>query len=192
MPTIETTLTPWRPGLGMTAFDGANNYAGETLDGWFVLSQHRDSDAIARSNFECLRRDLEQEAEKAGAAGCVETHSFGHWAVGHVDQIVLTAETPEPVIRFAENALARLADYPIYDDDHASDLEFTEAADYWDSLSPRDKVEWAIDQRKRCHWLKNEPVWHFGRMSYDDLVNANRTPGQAAIARAIEESLRNG
>lgn len=25
---IQTTLTPWRPGMGMTVYDGADNYSG--------------------------------------------------------------------------------------------------------------------------------------------------------------------
>lgn len=182
---METTLMAWRPGLGMTAFDDSQNYMGERLQGWYVIAQNRDSDALERSNFACIARDLQAAAEKAGVPDCVEQHHFGHWAVGWVDQLVLTRDAPESVVREAEAALKALQYYPIYDEDHFSDLEWNEAADYWDGLSPREKVRMAIEERQRRHWTVNTPVWRFGRMDFGTLANDG-----SEIAESIYESLR--
>ncbi len=41
----------------------------------------------------------------------------------------------------ADGLAAALADYPVLDEMHWSDLEWTEASDYWASLSVRDRAE---------------------------------------------------
>jgi hypothetical protein len=185
METIETTLTRWEPGLGMSAFDDASNYAGDRLDGFYVYAKNRDSGTLVRSNFACILRDLEAAALEAEDDASVLTPSFGHWACGWVEQIVLKANAPEAVVRKAEEILDNLEDYPIHDERHFSDLEYEEAATYWERLSPRYKVRMAMEERKRYHWLQKEPVWRFGRMSYNDLGNDDST-----IAAALCESLR--
>src|SRR3989442_2963837 len=118
---METALARWRPGLGMTGYDDASKYIGERLDGYFVYSKHRDSDALARSNYECILQDLQKLD-----LDHVEEHSFNHWAVGYVDQIVLVADASEAVIRRAEDILTKLADYPVFDEQHWSELEHKE------------------------------------------------------------------
>jgi hypothetical protein len=183
-----TTLTPWKPGLGMTAFDNASNYAGDAVEGYFVTSQNRDSDVLTRSNYECILRDLTMAAENAGAPDCVLTPSFGHWAVGHVDQICLAADAPESVLRLAESIKERLSDYPIYNEDHFSDLEWKEAAEYWDNLSPRERVRMAHYERDRCHWLQHKPVWVYGRLDWRALIE--RANNGDNIASYLEESMR--
>lgn len=161
---FETTLTPWRPGLGMSAWDDAKNYLGPTLAGWFVYSRHRDSDLLSICNYDVMLEDLQEAAKAAGVPECVTEHDFGHWAVGWVRQIVIGAGAPEPVIRKAEELQAALADEELY-----SEREWEAAADLWDRQSPREKVQAAMDERSRCHWLATTPVWRFGRMDYADL-----------------------
>jgi hypothetical protein len=167
----ETTLPEWKPGYGMTAFDTARNYMGERIEGYVVYSKHRDSDLLTVTNYSGILADLEAAAEAAGKPESVEDHSFGHWAVGHVDQIILTPDAPDAVFEVAERALERLADYPVYDDSAYSDAEWNAAADYWNGLSPREKVREAMQERDRSHWLKNEPCWRFGRYDFHTLAN---------------------
>ncbi len=180
--TALTTLPAWRPGFGMTAFDDSSNYLGERIEGWIVYCMNRDSDSLTRSNYESILKDLK---EIAGDSDGIEEHDFGHWAVGWVRQIILTADAPERVFRVAERAFERLTDYPVYNDEHWSALEYEEAADFWDSLSPRAKVKMAMESRARRHWLAHEPVWIYGRKCYAELCEMGCT-----ISEDLLESLR--
>jgi hypothetical protein len=185
MTTIETTLTPWKPGLGMTAFDDASNYAGETLNGWFVLSKHRDSDLLSLSNYDETMKRLTAAAKEAGAPDCIEEHNFGHWAFGWFEQICLTADTPESVIREAESILNELAEYPALNEHDWSTREGEAAADMWENESPREKVQAAMRERDRHHWLAKEPVWRYGRMSWHDLANHGSEISEALYEKYI-------
>ncbi len=181
--TRETTLPAWAPGIGMSALDDSSNYIGERIKAYVVYSKHRDSDLLTQTNFDGILADLESAAEKAGAPDSVEVHSFGHWGVGHVDQIMITPDAPDSVFDCAEEALARLADYPVYNESEYSDAEWNAAADYWESLSPRKKVEHAMRERKERHWTAKESVWRFGRLSFSDLANEGSTIGEALYER---------
>jgi hypothetical protein len=185
---IDTTLTAWTPGLGMSVFDNASNYMGERISGFYVYAQNRDSDALTRSNFTRILEDLNAAAEAAGSPDCVLTPSFGHWACGHVDQLCLSAEAPESVIRKAEEILQDLEDYPVYDEDHFSCLEYEESSAFWDGLSPREKVRMAEYERDRCHWLKSRPVWVYGRLDWCELCD--RAGNGDTIAIYLEEGCR--
>lgn len=156
-----------------------DHYVGAVWPATYVfLGQHRDSDALTRSNFECALRAIGGESET------VTVVRESHWAVGWVEWIGIHQDD-ENALREADAIRAALADYPVVDDDHFSELEWDEAADYWESLSPRQKVEMAIDERRRYHWLQHEPVWRYGRFDYSELANVD-----SPIANAICESLR--
>lgn len=99
-----------------------------TANGWAAIGlgpvgQHRDSDALARSNFDVITRDLSE----AGAR--FEVHSFGHWAVGWVEEIAYDAGDAETV-QVVQEWRDALADYPVADDEHFSELEYEELAEY--------------------------------------------------------------
>lgn len=159
-----------------------SHYFGEVWPDYYSsgVGQSRDSDALERSNFATMLRSLGGESET------VIVVRESHWAVGWVEWIAIHA-TDDASLRQADELKGSLADYPVLDEEHFSDLEYTEAADYWESCSPRERVRMAMEERKRYHWLQNTPVWPFGRMSYYDLGN-NESP----IANALCESLRHG
>jgi hypothetical protein len=140
------------------------------------VGQSRDSDALERSNFACMLRELGGESET------VIVVRESHWAVGWVEWIAIH-ESDAKSLEKADGIKAALADYPVIDESHWSELEWNEAADYWDSLSPRAKVEMALDVRKRYHWLSKEPVWQYGRYDYSEIPDTT-------IGRALEELLR--
>lgn len=181
--TIETKLTPWTPGVGASSWDDASNYIGDRIDGWFVYSKHRDSDHLVQSNYDVILKALQVVAGEDHSE-CVREDRVGHWAVGWIEQINVTARAPEAVIRKAEELLERLRDYPALDEDDWSTREYEAAASFWESCSPRERVRMAMEERKRYHWLQKEPVWRFGRMSYGDLSDAG------TIGQALSESLR--
>jgi len=122
--TIESLIAQrsWKPGLGISAWDSAANYAGADLSGWVVgFSQTRDSDCLARANFEASLADLGGEDEAAG----VRVVSIGHWACGWVEQIhVRTDATAKLELLRAQ--LNKVADYPVLDDGVYSEVESEE------------------------------------------------------------------
>lgn len=93
--------------------------------------EHRDSDALARSNFEVIYRDL---SERFGDS--VDIARFGHWAVGWVEEIIFDIGNDD-----CEQAVAawreKLDSYPVADDEHFSQLEWDEMSDYLDDEVPR-------------------------------------------------------
>lgn len=155
-----------------------SNYAGEVWPAYYSagLGQSRDSDSLERSNFVCMLQAL------GGESDTVQVVRESHWAVGWVEWLAIHQDD-DKALQIADEVQAGLADYPVVNEDHWSELEWNEAADYWDSLSPRAKVEMAMDVRSKYHWLAKEPVWHYGRRSYGDLPDTT-------IGRALEEYLR--
>lgn len=146
------------------------------------VGQSRDSDALERSNFTTMLKDL------GGESDVVTVVRESHWLVGWVEWIAIEADgtaESDKALETADANKARLEDYPSLNDDLWSDIEWNEAADYWDGLSPRERVRMAMDARKRYHWLQTEPVWHLGRLDYSQLANDGST-----IAEALCESLR--
>lgn len=155
-------------------------YAGETWPDYYSagVGQSRDSDSLERSNFAAMLRDLGGESET------VIVVRESHWAVGWVEWIAIH-ESDDAVLQVADRNVERMADYPVLDEEMRSDMEWEEAADYWDSLSPRDKVREAMDERERCHWLAGERVWIYGRMDYGTLANHG-----SEISEALSDRLR--
>jgi hypothetical protein len=154
------------------------NYFGEVWPAYYSagVGQSRDSDALERSNFACMLRVI------GGESDTVTVVRESHWAVGWVEWIAIHQDD-EKALRLADGIKAQLEDYPVIDEDHWSELEWSEAAEYWDGLSPRERVQMAMAVRERYHWLAKEPVWHFGRRSYGDRPDST-------IGRALEEMLR--
>lgn len=156
------------------------NYAGEVWPDYYSsgVGQSRDSDTLERSNFTAMLADLGGESET------VIVVRESHWAVGWVEWIAIHS-SDDRALETADENVARLADYPVLDEDGWSELEYNEASDYWDAQSPRSKVRYAMDVRSSYHWLQNEPVWIYGRMTYGDICRRDDT-----ISQAIMESLR--
>ena len=98
------------------------NYYGERWDGFYVfLSQTRDSEALTRSNFTCA---LEQ------IGGNVAVAHERHWACGWVETILIPQENTQ-ALEIAQKILDKLEDYPVLNEEHYSELEYSEQ-DYED------------------------------------------------------------
>lgn len=111
------------------------DYIGPDRFGYYLfLGQHRDSDALARSNF---IRGLELIG---GETDTVLVVRDSHWAVGWIETIYIH-ESDEKALREADEIKAALEDYPVVDESHFSELEYTEAADYWARMSVRQRME---------------------------------------------------
>jgi hypothetical protein len=92
------------------------------------VGQHRDSDALERSNYRVILEDLSTRfGDDVGEA------SFGHWGVGWVEEITWNAGNAELADAVAAWEAA-LADYPVADDEDHSALELEGMVEWCDSL----------------------------------------------------------
>jgi hypothetical protein len=126
----------------LTRWKTPNSYFGAEWPEYYVfLSQHRDSDALTRSNFICGL-----EAIGGGASETVHVVREGHWAVGWVEWIAIH-ESDLAALAKADKLLDDLDDYPVLNEEHFSDLEYTEAERYWASLSVRESMELCAEHK---------------------------------------------
>jgi hypothetical protein len=100
-------------------------------DGYAVLpgaSVHRDSDTLARSNAEVIRADIETRFP-----GALLIEGASHWAVGWVEAAYVPVRADDgsthPAALAACDWAAALADYPVADESHFSELEYDEAVE---------------------------------------------------------------
>lgn len=149
--------------LDKHAWEAPRDYFGFSPAGdYLIASVNRDSDALERSNFECITRDLMREAESctdeeravvednqpANMQDIVYTWRASHWAVGWVKYLMVSKLAPQRILDSAAETLAALSDYPVYNESHFSELEWNEAAEYWSRLSVRERAE--LIHESRC------------------------------------------
>lgn len=134
-------LRHWRPGVGATAFDGPDNYIGEDLSAWLVgpCFQHRDSDTLSRHNFAWTWEAIRAASTAAGESTEPYINRTGSWAVGWTE-CVLIHPSDLGAIAEAERWEAKLANYPIADEDAFSAMEWEEACAYWERMSIAERV----------------------------------------------------
>jgi hypothetical protein len=103
------------------------NYIGEEHYGTYsAYAVHRDSDPIDRANFQVM-----DELVTDASADVLDNDLMpyitreSHWAVGWLDTLRVPMENESAVIALAE-AMQRLEDYPILDEDLVSTLEWEE------------------------------------------------------------------
>lgn len=104
-------------------------------DYYMGLGQHRDSDSLTRSNFACFLKAI------GGESGLgVRVVRENHWAVGWVEWIAIH-ETATEALEIADSIMEKLDGYPVVNEDHWSDLEWTEAHELWEGMSLNERVE---------------------------------------------------
>ena len=109
-------------------------FGAEWPEYYSFLSQHRDSDSVSRSNF---IRGLELIGGESDTVIVVRER---HWAVGWMEWIAIH-QSDDAALQSADEIMAALSDYPVIDDNHLSEMEWNEAADYWESASIRERLE---------------------------------------------------
>tara|TARA_R100000781_G_scaffold52917_2_gene34628 strand:+ start:1525 stop:2043 length:519 start_codon:yes stop_codon:yes gene_type:complete len=120
-----------RPGLGI-------HHNMEDQAEWLVpgISQNRDSGCLARSNFECFQKYLEDIEDEGNTW---QIHRFGHWACGWFEIFTIKpGSEAETLARETENALSN---YPVIDDMHFSELEEEEANETWSGMDIDERVQ---------------------------------------------------
>lgn len=121
-----------------------DHYAGAEWPEYFVfLGQHRDSDALTRSNFQCALEAV------GGEGDTVRVVREGHWAVGWVEWIAIH-ESDAKSLEQADEIVAALSDYPVVNDDHFSETEAEEANETWrECYGPQDRITYIREHREQ-------------------------------------------
>lgn len=135
-----------------SGWDSPSNYIGESdFPGWYVLvTQTRDSDCLARSNFRSALEALGGEQDDQ-----VEIFRFGHWACGWWEALAVKESSPAFVI--AEEIYEALQDYPIVDEEDFSALENEKAQDVWTNC---------YNDKKRLAYIRE----HRSQFSFQDFA----------------------
>lgn len=104
------------------------------------VGQSRDSDDLEQSNFATMLQLL------GGESDIVTIVRESHWAVGWVEWIAIEADgttESDKALETADAAQARLADYPVLDDDDYSAREQESANRVWrDCYSVKDRIKY--------------------------------------------------
>jgi hypothetical protein len=149
---IPENLEPWTnsdPACGST-----NNYAGGDFSDFYLapVSITRDTiDSVTLSNWEVITKKLDEltEHEESGIT------SFSHWVVGWFD-IYLIHRSDTEALKCADQWAAVLADYPVADDAHLSELESEAENEAWERYGDQ---EWRETISKHlAEFAPSDPV----------------------------------
>ena len=130
-------------------------YFGERDDWLIAYTTHRDADVIDNANFEALRR-MANDGDHA-----VET--FSHWLVGHGSWLLIRPDAP--CIPAIQEALEKLEDYPLVDEELYSEMEFNEAVD---SAETALRCELGLDEHEAQEAASYVVSWGFDAGGKDD------------------------
>ena len=131
------------------------NYIGASWPATYSagVGQHRDSDALERSNFRCMLKALGGESET------VTVVRESHWAVGWIEWIAIHQDD-DKALETADRVIAALEDYPVIDESDWSELENEDANDTWTNcFSDRDRLDYIRHNRSQ-----------FDFRGYDELI----------------------
>jgi hypothetical protein len=133
--------------LAPHAWETPRRYAGFfPIGDYCILTRHRDSDAATRSNWEVARQSFDVQPYDDGdsayhARPAVYDWRAGHCMVGWVEYLMVRADADDDTLARAAAIVEKLEDYPILNEDHFSELEYTEACDAWTALGIGSRVD---------------------------------------------------
>jgi len=129
------------------------DYAGASWPEYYSsgVGQSRDSDCGEASNFDAMLKLL------GGESATVQVVRENHWAVGWVEWIAIY-HLDSKALQVADEAMARLEDYPLLDDEDHSQREWEECERVWsDCYRDRDRIKYL---REHAHC----PAETFGQL----------------------------
>lgn len=121
------------------AFRSDAAYWGERGQWYIVAAQTRDSDCLSRSNFAVLLKALGGEGE------AVAVEEASHWACGWVQYLIVRPDNRKG-LRIAIESHSAVADYPVLDETHFSEVEDEECSETWKNC---------FDRRERAKYLRD-------------------------------------
>lgn len=133
------------------------DYGGFSPDDDVVIAARtRDSGTLERSNYETIFSHLKETEENLASQhpadferaydannGDLLIYDFraAHWAVGWVEYMLMSQHAPDSLQQAVASVLSALDDYPVFDEDHWSELEYNEVSEYWEGLTVADRLE---------------------------------------------------
>jgi hypothetical protein len=135
--------------------DSYNNYMGDTSHAhdYLVLTQTRDSDCLTRSNFICAYDYLKQASKEN-----VYIIRHGHWGCGWIEHIMV--KPGSPCQKIAEEITCFLADYPVLNDSHCSEIEYNDALEYWQSLSDITRLKYIRKNKDQFDFINFKELYN--------------------------------
>ena len=118
------------------------SYYGDNGDWVIAIAKTRDADALERSNFDAaldLMRDYGPGTINRVSPNDWAVETSGHWAVGHIDYLVVRPGTQAYIN--AQCIEASLEGYPVLDDELYAEYEDGERQDLWDVMGRPDMRE---------------------------------------------------
>lgn len=112
-------------------------------DYYVIYGWHRDSDSVTRSNARVLCAAFPETGEydpDDPNSGVVIVRER-HFLVGWVEWLGIHKSRLED-LRRADDMIARLDAYPVLSEEDWSELEWSEACEYWKRMSVAERVEW--------------------------------------------------
>lgn len=107
-----------------------SNFSGNiNPEDWYVTNVMvtRDSDLLEQSNWLCMLDYLEETKTRYSLL------RFAHWACGWIEIATFKKDTSEFALRWIDTKLQELDDYPIWNDDHYSEIEQEDKLDQWEN-----------------------------------------------------------
>lgn len=152
-----TAALPFVPN-NLSPYTRPSSYVGATWEGWFCggFSCHRESDLLEKCNWETVVGELRARGVNIGegvlgdslwtradddAQPDVVIVRESHCLVGWVSWLAVKP-TAYTALAMLNQFVADVDDYPVLDDDAFSNLEWDTAADYWESLDWRDRLDY--------------------------------------------------
>ena len=119
-----------------------------------IRTQFRDSSLLEQSNYQAIFAHLQEFSKQFGepaewntGEGDLEWRDWvydfraGHWACGWLETLLVRPAAPQKLLDEVESILCALADYPVFDEEHYSNLQYEEAEKFWLQLSLDERVE---------------------------------------------------
>jgi len=110
-------------------------YFGDRPDYLVAYARHRDPDTLTESNWQQFQLALDHLVDDEWAI-----ESSGHWVVGWVEYLIVQPHSEAQ--RIVEELLERLADYPILDEEHFSQLEDDNLNEFWQMIGLNERIQY--------------------------------------------------
>jgi hypothetical protein len=123
------------------------SYVGfEPSDDYVILTVHRGSDSVSRSNWIEAHTIFDVQEYDGGDSGYADrppVYSWraSHWLVGWVDYLMVRGDAPGDTLIRAAQILDALESYPVLNEDAWGELEMQEAGEAWRNLDLRGRLE---------------------------------------------------
>jgi hypothetical protein len=118
-----------------------------------VYLSNRDSGCLTESNEAAIHAALRPWMGSLDDGDLVESQSHNHWAVGHVDGIVIRCvddKGPTAAFRKLHELAQQLDTYPVLDENDFSDRERAAACKAWrNCYSPAERIEYIRERRSQ-------------------------------------------